>query len=72
MTLFLTGLLPITFSNLGVREGLLIAVLGLYGIDPAVAMAVGLLLFTNVVFVAVFGAAYQIALSSGWISWDPR
>lgn len=72
MALFLTGLLPITFSNLGVREGFLVIALGLYGVAPATSVAVGLLVFTNVVLIALFGGAYQVALSNGWVAWKTK
>jgi len=69
MILFVTRLIPITISNLGIREGVLVACFGLFGVDSAPALLVGLMMFTNTLVVAFFGAAYQIALASGWIRW---
>ena len=47
----------------GVREALLIVILGGYGVGPAVAVALGLIGFSNVVLVALIGAGYQAALA---------
>ena len=61
---------PITISNLGVREGILIVVLGLYDVEPERALAVGLIVFSGQVFVALFGLAYQVALTLGLAKWQ--
>lgn len=61
---------PITISNLGVREGILIVVLGLYGVEPERAFAVGLVVFSGHIFVALFGLAYQVALTLGLAEWQ--
>jgi glycosyltransferase 2 family protein len=55
--------LPITINNLGVREGLLVVMLGGYGVGPPVAVALGLIGFSNVVLVALIGASYQAVLT---------
>jgi hypothetical protein len=55
--------LPLTISNLGVREGLLILCLGAYGVDGAEAIVVGLLLFSGTLLMAGVGAAYQLAVA---------
>ena len=70
MFLFISRLLPITVGNLGVREGILVFSFGLYGVDPATAVLVGLLMFSSVFFVAVIGAGYQIAIAMGWLDWN--
>lgn len=69
MTLFVTRLVPITFSNLGVREAVLVFGLGVYGVPAANSMAVGIVMFTNTLFIAFAGLVYQIALLRGWINW---
>ena len=71
MILFVTRLLPITLSNLGIREGVVIASFGLFGVAPAPALLVGLILFTNTIVIAFFGAAYQLAVANGWVEWRP-
>lgn len=71
MVLFITRLLPITLSNLGIREGVVVASFGLFGVAPAPALLVGLIMFTNTIVVALFGAAYQLAIANGWVEWRP-
>ena len=63
---------PITISGLGVREGILIATLGPYGVEPERAFALGLLLFSNQVLFALVGAAYHFLLACGWAQWATR
>ena len=60
---------PITISNLGVREGILIAVLSTYGVEPERSVAIGLTLFCCHVFAALIGLVYQIFLSLGLARW---
>lgn len=67
--LVFTAALPLTIANLGVREGLLVVALTPFGVAPATAVAVGLLLFANQLIAALIGAVYQLALSLGWIRW---
>lgn len=69
MILFITRLFPITISNLGIREGVMIAVLGLYGVGPATAFAAGIVIFSSHIFVALAGAIYQITIAAGWVKW---
>jgi uncharacterized membrane protein YbhN (UPF0104 family) len=64
-------LLPITIGNLGIREGLLIVIMGTYGIEPAQAVAVGLIVFTSSILNAVVGLCYQLALMAGLARWRP-
>lgn len=71
MFLFISRLLPLTVGNLGVREAILVLSLGLYGIEPATAIVVGLLMFSSVVVVGAVGALYQIAIAIGWLQWSP-
>lgn len=70
MFLFISRLLPITVGNLGVREGILVFSFGVYGVDPATAILMGLLMFSSVFFVAIIGAGYQIAIAMGWLDWS--
>ncbi len=57
--ILLLGLLPISFANLGVREGVLVLVLGLYGVEAERAIALGLLLFSRLLVAAGVGGVYQ-------------
>ena len=61
--------IPATVGNLGVREGLLIMLMGLYGVEPERALAVGLILFSSILVYALFGLVYQVTLSLGLASW---
>ena len=56
---------PLTFGNFGVREGLVIAAFGLYGVPADVAFAYGLLLYGSRIIFALVGGGYQLALISG-------
>jgi len=69
MILFISRLFPITISNLGVREGIMIAVLGMYGVGVAAAFAIGIVLFSFTLLIAVVGAGYQISIAAGLIKW---
>ena len=55
---------PLTLGNIGVREGVLVLVLGIYGISPAEALLMGMILFLEQIFLAVVGGLYQIRLAS--------
>jgi uncharacterized membrane protein YbhN (UPF0104 family) len=68
--LVFTAALPLTIANLGVREGLLIVALSPFDVAPALAIALGLLLFSNQIVAALIGVAYQIALNFGWVRWQ--
>jgi hypothetical protein len=68
--LVFTAALPLTIANLGVREGLLIVALSPFDVAPALAVALGLLLFMNQIVAALIGLAYQIALNLGWVRWQ--
>jgi uncharacterized membrane protein YbhN (UPF0104 family) len=57
---------PITFGNFGVREGLVVAAFGLYGIPADVAVAYGLIVYSCRHILALVGAGYQLALIAGW------
>lgn len=60
--ILLLRLLPITFANLGVREGLLVFVLAIHGVAAGDAIALGLLLFSRYLAIAALGAVYQLFL----------
>jgi len=68
LALFLSRLLPITFNNLGVREGLLILALGGSAVAPALAVGVGLVMFSNSILLGLVGAGGQLAIALGWAS----
>lgn len=72
LALFIARLVPITVSNLGVREGIVVYTFAAYGIAPAPALLVGLLMFSNTILIAVFGALYQSALALGWLQWSSK
>jgi glycosyltransferase 2 family protein len=57
---------PITLGNFGVREGLVVAVFGLYGVPADVAVAYGLIVYSCRHILALAGAGYQLALIAGW------
>lgn len=63
---------PITISNLGVREGILIVVLAGYGVTAETAVALGLVLFTAGLTAALIGATYQFSFVMGWSRWKPQ
>jgi hypothetical protein len=59
---------PITIGNFGVREGLVVAAFGLYGVPADVAVAYGLVVYSCRHILALVGAGYQLALIAGWIT----
>lgn len=61
-------LLPITVANLGIREGVLVFALAPLGVAAEQAVALGFLSFSAVVFLALIGAGYQLALATGLAS----
>ena len=67
LALFVSRLLPITFNNLGVREGLLILALGPNQVEPARAVGLGFLMFSNTIWIGLVGAACQVAIALGWV-----
>ena len=66
LALFVSRLLPITFNNLGVREGLLILALGAQQVEPALALGVGLVMFSSAIWIGLLGAACQVSIALGW------
>jgi uncharacterized membrane protein YbhN (UPF0104 family) len=61
--------LPITFSNLGVREGILMAVLSPYGVEVESSFALGLIMFSNQILIGFIGFLYHISLIFGMAQW---
>ena len=56
-------MIPISFNGIGVREGAMVYFLGLKGIEPEPALALGLLFFSvQVVTSLIGGAAYAMGL----------
>jgi hypothetical protein len=56
----LVTLLPLSIMGLGVRETSLIAILGIYGLSPALAVAYSLLLLSRTVLIGLFGGALEL------------
>jgi hypothetical protein len=48
-------------ANLGVREATLVGFLAVYGVEKSAAMLMSMILFSTLVFMAIIGAAYQLA-----------
>ena len=61
---YLLGRLPISLANCGVREFVLVGVLGTYGIDSSAALLMSVILFAAQLFLALIGALYQLSWSS--------
>jgi len=62
-------IVPLTIGSLGVREGLLIVAMRPLGVPEEQAVSVGLVMFTNLLFMALVGLGYQVALLAGWAKW---
>lgn len=71
LALFIARLLPITLNNLGVREGLLVLALGASQVEPALAVGVGLVMFSSAIWVGLLGAGCQLAIALGRVRLDP-
>jgi len=57
---FMLGRLPISIANLGVREATLIGTLALYQVDASSAFLMSMIIFSNVILMAVIGAIFQL------------
>lgn len=66
--LLVAGHVPITVANFGVREGLLVAAFGLYGVPAGAAVAYGLFVYSCHLIFALVGSGYQLALIAGWMT----
>ncbi len=58
--LSLALVLPLTIAGLGVREGTLVGLLGLFGVSPVAALGLSLSLFSLQVFLATMGGLIQL------------
>ena len=56
--------LPLTIGGLGVREGTLIGILGMYGYGSETAIAVSLTAFSFVIMLAIIGAALSFTIKA--------
>lgn len=63
--LILASHIPVTISNFGIREGLVVTAFGLYGIAGEQAFAYGLLLYSCKLFIAIVGGFHQLMLVFG-------
>ena len=66
LALFLSRLLPLTFNNLGVREGLLVLALSSYDVAAAKAIGIGLVMFSSSILIGLLGGMCQMALVLDW------
>ena len=66
LALFLSRLLPLTFNNLGVREGLLVLALSSHDVAAAKAIGIGLVMFSSSVLIGLLGGLCQMALVLDW------
>jgi uncharacterized protein (TIRG00374 family) len=56
--------LPLTIGGLGVREGTLIGILGMYGYGSETAVAISLMAFSFVIMLAMIGAALSFTIKA--------
>ena len=61
--IYILGRIPVTISNCGVREFVLMGMLGAYGVDPSVALLMSMIVFSAHIFMAFLGALYQVSWS---------
>jgi hypothetical protein len=66
----ITRQLPLTISNIGVREGVLILALAPFGVSAAQAVALGLIALSKQIAIALIGFAYQVCCLAGWTRLD--
>ena len=64
--------LPVNVAGMGLREGAVLALLGLYGISPADAVAASLLTFLARIFWAAVGGAMLLHRQQHHWQWWPR
>jgi len=57
------GLFPLTIGNMGIREGVLIYVLQMFGTTPTQSIILGVILFGEQIIFAIVGGIYQVSLS---------
>ena len=68
--LLLAGFLPISLLGLGVREGILMILLGPYGIPGTAAVAAGLLLLTRPLVLGITGGLLEAVKAGRQIASD--
>jgi uncharacterized membrane protein YbhN (UPF0104 family) len=56
--------LPLTIGGLGVREGTLIGILGMFGYGSETAIALSLMAFSFVIMLAIIGAALSFTIKA--------
>ncbi len=61
--IFILGRIPVTLSNCGLREFVLMGLLGVYGVDKPLALLMSMIIFSAHIFMAFIGALYQISWS---------
>lgn len=61
--IYILGRIPVSISNCGVREIVLMGLLGVYGVDRSVAFLMSMIVFSAHIFMAFLGALYQISWS---------
>lgn len=61
--IYIFGRIPVSISNCGVREFVLMGLLGVYGVDRSVALLMSMIIFSAHIFMAFIGALYQISWS---------
>lgn len=57
---YVLGRLPISVANLGVREFTLIKFLAIYGVEAPAVLLMSMIIFSNIILMAVIGAIYQL------------
>jgi hypothetical protein len=61
--IYIFGRIPVSISNCGVREFVLMGLLGVYGVDRSVALLMSMIVFSAHIFMAFIGALYQVSWS---------
>ena len=51
--------IPVSIAGLGIREGVLVFILPIYGISPGDAMAFSLLLFALIIVIGLVGGIFE-------------
>jgi uncharacterized membrane protein YbhN (UPF0104 family) len=60
---YILGRIPISIANCGVREFVIIGLLGVYHIDKSLALLMSGIIFSSYIVIALLGALYQIVWS---------
>ncbi len=59
--IYVLGKIPISVANLGVREFILVELLGIYGVEKSQALLMSMILFSTKILMAAIGAIYQLS-----------